>query len=154
MPLPDKVRFRVAMTATLLLSCTACSVLPEDIRATLPDSMRGDTKALTDYPTPELSGNWLDKDYPELIIAMTQNGSSYTFTRKGLYRGIPVNETHTGKMTGRSVKATYLSHTPGEIRPLKGQCFGVVGKDSSTLALTCEDANKGTYPLNLEKYRD
>ena len=151
MPLIDKDRFRMAMTAALLMSCTACSVLPEDIRATLPESMRGDTKALTDYPTPNLSGKWLDKDYPELIIAMTQNGSSYSFTRKGLYRGIPVNETHTGKMTGRSVKSTYLAHTAGEVRPLKGQCFGVVSKDSSALALTCDDAIKGTYPLNLEK---
>lgn len=151
MPLIDKKRFRTAMTATLLMTFTACSVLPEDIRATLPEGMRGDTTALTDYPTPNLSGKWLDNDYPELIITMTQNGSNYTFTRKGLYRGIPVNQTHTGEMTGRSVKATYLAHTAGEIRPLKGRCFGVVGKDSSTLALTCEDANKGTYPLNLTK---
>lgn len=153
MPLTNMSRLRMAMTATLLMTCTACSVLPEDLRATLPEGMRGDTKALTDYPTPNLSGKWLDKDYPELIIAMTQNGSSYTFTRKGLYRGIPVNQTHTGELTGRSVKATYLSHTAGEVRPLKGKCFGVVGKDSSTLALTCDDSIKGTYPLNLEKSR-
>ena len=139
------------LLATLLMTSSACSVLPEDIRATLPQGMRGDTKALTDYPTPNLSGKWVDKDYPELSIVMQQNGTRYTFVRKGLYRGIPVNETHTGEMTGRSVKATYLAQSAGEVRPVNGQCFGVVDKESSTLALTCEDANKGTNPLNLEK---
>ncbi len=151
MSLINKNHVRNVLIATLLMTSSACSVLPEDIRATLPEAMRGDTKALTDYPTPNLSGKWIDIDYPELIIAMQQNGSSYTFTRKGLYRGIPVNETHTGEMTGRSVKATYLAHTAGEVRPVKGQCFGVVDKESSTLALTCDDASKGTYPLNLQK---
>ncbi len=151
MSLINKNYIRNALVATLLITSSACSVLPEDIRATLPETLRGDTKALTDYPTPNLSGKWIDTDYPELIIAMQQNGSSYTFTRKGLYRGIPVNETHTGEMTGRSVKATYLAHTAGEVRPVKGQCFGVIDKDSSTLALTCDDANKGAYPLNFKK---
>ena len=151
MSLINKNPVRNGLLAMLLMTSCACSVLPEDMRATLPEAMRGDTKALTDYPTPNLSGRWVDKDYPELIIAMQQNGTSYTFTRKGLYHGIPVTETHTGEMTGRSVKATYLSESGNEVRPVKGQCFGVVDKDSSTLALTCEDANKGTYSLNLEK---
>ena len=151
MSLINKNSVRNVLLATLLMTFSACSVLPEDMRATLPEAMRGDTKALTDYPTPNLSGRWVDKDYPELIIAMQQNGTSYTFTRKGLYRGIPVNETHTGAMTGRSVKATYLAESGSEVRPVKGQCFGVVDKDSSTLALTCDDANKGTYSLNLKK---
>jgi hypothetical protein len=151
MEMINKRQRRNVLIVTLLVMSSACSVLPEDIRATLPETMRGDTKALTDYPTPNLSGKWLDKDYPELIITMQQNGSSYTFTRKGLYRGIPVNETHKGEMTGRSVKATYQALYAGEVRPVNGQCFGVVGKDSSTLALTCEDTKKGTYPLNLGK---
>lgn len=151
MSLINKNCVRNMLLATLLMTSSACSVLPEDMRATLPEAMRGDTQALTDYPTPNLSGRWVDKDYPELIIAMQQNGTSYTFTRKGLYRGIPVNETHTGEMTGRSVKATYLAESGSEVRPVKGQCFGVVDKDSSALALTCDDANKGTYSLNLKK---
>ncbi len=151
MQLRNNRQLRNALTATLLVTSSACSVLPEDIRATLPEAMRGDTKALTDYPTPNLSGTWTDKDYPELIISMQQNGSRYTFTRKGLYRGIPVDESHTGVMDGRSVSATYLAQLGGEVRPVKGTCFGVVDKSSSTLALTCEDAHKGTYPMNLEK---
>lgn len=151
MLLIDKRTLPNLSAAMLLMTISACSVLPEDIRATLPEGMRGDTKALTDYPTPNLSGKWTDVDYPELSIVMQQQGASYTFTRKGLYRGIPVNETHNGEMTGRSVKATYLSHTAKEVRPISGKCFGVVDKDSTGLALTCEDPGKGSYPMNLRK---
>jgi len=135
----------------LLFSLSACSVLPEDVRATLPESMRGDTKALTDYPTPKLLGAWTDTDFPELAIKMTQSGSGFTFTRNGKYREIPVQATYTGQLTGRSVKITYQAMYAGNIRPTKGQCFGVAAKDSSKLSLTCEDETKGTYPMNLKK---
>ena len=135
----------------MLISLSACSVLPEDVRATLPKSMRGDTQALTDYPTPNLKGTWTDTDFPELAIKMTQTGSSFTFTRNGKYRDIPVKATYRGQLQGRSVKITYQAMYPGNIRPKEGQCFGVATKDSSALKLTCDDATKGTYPMNLKK---
>jgi hypothetical protein len=137
--------------AGMLIFLSACSVLPEDVRATLPESMRGDTRALTDYPTPNLKGTWTDTDFPELTIKMTQSGSDFTFTRNGKYREIPVKATYKGQLQGRSVKIIYQAMYPGNIRPKEGQCFGVTNKDSSALKLTCEDAIKGTYPMSLEK---
>ena len=137
--------------AGMLISLSACSVLPEDLRATLPESMRGDTRALTDYPTPNLKGGWADIDFSELTIKMSQSGSTFTFTRNGEYREIPVKATYKGQLQGRSVKITYQAMYPGNIRPTKGKCFGVATKDSSALQLTCEDSTKGTYPMNLKK---
>ena len=140
-----------ALLATLLIP-TACSVLPEDIRASLPESMRGDTQALKDYPTPQLAGRWQDTDYPEMTITLRQNGNNFTMTREGDYRGIPVKETYTGTLEGRSAQLTYKALDKGRIRPVSGKCFGVASKDSSNLKLTCEDVKKGTVPLNLQKY--
>lgn len=137
---------------TTLLTATACSVLPEDIRASLPESMRGDTQALKDYPTPQLSGRWQDSDYPELTVTIKQSGTDFTMSRKGDYRGIPVVETYKGTLEGRAAKLTYQALDKGQVRPVQGKCFGVASKDSSSLQLTCEDAKKGTVPLNLKKY--
>jgi hypothetical protein len=129
----------------------ACSVLPEDIRATLPESMRGDTQALKDYPTPDLAGRWVDTDFPELAISMKQSGTGFTFTRSGSYREIPVKAAYTGTLAGRAVKISYQADYPGQLRPTEGQCFGVASKDSAKLELTCEDNQKGTFPMNLKK---
>lgn len=135
----------------LLLAGSACSVLPEDIRASLPESMRGDVQALSDYPTPNLAGSWQDKDFPELAIRLQQTGSEFTMSRKGDYRGIPVDETYTGSLDGRAVKMNFSALDEGNVRPRKGHCFGVVSKDSSSMQLTCEGTASGTAPLNLVK---
>lgn len=148
---PTRIMTRALTTGLLLSSLYACSHIPEDIRATLPESMRGDTKALTDYPTPSLSGSWQDIDLPELSIAMNQSGSKYTFERTGQYRGIPVSATYRGTLEGRSTKVSYQAKYPGQLRAVKGNCFGVVSKDSTSIQLTCQDGLKNTYPLNLKK---
>ena len=98
-----------------------------------------------------LKGNWIDSDFPELIINMQQTGSAFTFTRNGSYREIPVKASYRGQLEGRSVKITYQASYPGNIRPKAGKCFGVASKDSSELKLTCEDDTKGTFPMNLKK---
>ncbi len=142
---PDSL---VVLTLCLL---QGCSVLPEDIRATLPESMRGDTQALTDYPTPSLKGAWKDIDFPELTIKLTQTGNAFKYSRNGLYRGIPVKANYQGTLNGRAIKVDYLAQYPGQVRGTKGTCFGVVSKDSSSIRLTCEDTIKDTYPMNLSK---
>ena len=149
---PDLLPLSVAALLSVALLPTACSVLPEDIRATLPESLRGDTQALKDYPTPQLSGRWQDTDYPEMTITLQQTGNAFTMTREGDYRGIPVKETYTGTLEGRAAQLKYKAVDKGRIRPVSGKCFGVASKDSSSLELTCEDVKKGTVPLNLQKY--
>ncbi|MGQ7847892.1 hypothetical protein ACUNV4_25585 [Granulosicoccus sp. 3-233] len=150
-----KDAFRFATTLSLVTSlwlASACSALPEDIRASLPESLRGDTQALTDYPIPDLSGRWQDTDYPELSITMNQSGNEFTMIREGDYRGIPIKETYQGTFQGRSAKISYTALDKGQIRPVQGKCFGVASKDSGSLELTCEDSRKGMTPLNLKKF--
>lgn len=140
---------------TVIILCmstvTACSALPEDIRASLPESMRGDVTALKDYPTPQLDGTWTDKDFPELNIALSQNGSNFSIRRTGSYQGVAVDTTYQGIAEGRSLKLTSSAKYSGKIRPVTGKCFGVAAKDSSSIQLTCEDSIRHTYPLNLTK---
>lgn len=130
------------LSAALLLSVSACSLLPGD--------KHEDTKALTAYPTPDLSGQWDDGDYPALAVTLKQSDTSFSFTRKGFHGGIQVDETHNGDLKGRSVASTYLARDGGT-RPVKGRCFGTVDENSTAITLTCEDINKGSYQLNLEK---
>lgn len=140
-----------ATMLVILVSLSSCSALPEDIRATLPESMRGDVRALTDYPTPQLEGTWKDKDFPELSISMSQDANAFSFTRDGSHRGIAVDARFQGTTEGRSLKMTSSAKYSGQVRPVMGKCFGVVAKDSQSIQLTCEDGIKGTYPLNLVK---
>ncbi|ASJ70485.1 hypothetical protein IMCC3135_01830 [Granulosicoccus antarcticus IMCC3135] len=130
------------LSAALLLSMSACSTFSKD----KPE----DTQALTSYPTPDLSGQWEDADYPALAITLNQSDASFSFTRKGFHGGIQVDETHNGDLKGRSASSTYLGRDGGA-RPIKGRCFGTVDKESTKIALTCEDIKKGTYPLTLQK---
>lgn len=152
-PMMSQARTLLLATAaaTAFASLSACSAIPEDIRATLPEGMRGDVKALADYPTPDLIGNWKDQDFPELAISMSQNGKNFSFRRSGSYREIPVDGTYTGTLNGREVKISYKEKHPGKIRPVDGQCFGVASKDSTELKLTCDDPDKGSYPMILRK---
>lgn len=130
------------LSAAALLLVSGCSTLSKD------DSV--ETKALTAYATPDLSGQWVDEDYPTLGITMQQNDARFSFTRKGVLVGNSVDETHNGSLKGLSVASTYLSRN-GSSSPLKGRCFGSVDEKSVKMTLNCEDVKSGSYTLNLQK---
>jgi hypothetical protein len=135
----------IVLSGSLLftfLNLSGCSALPEERVASLPEIMRGDTQALTDYPTPELGGSWVGVDFPEPANNLKQNGDSFTFTRTGLYREIPVDENYQGSLEGRAVKVVYEAKYQGLLRPVEGECFGSVSKDSAIPALSCNDGRR------------
>ena len=126
----------------------------EDLRSVLPKPLRGDAKPLDEYPVPTLAGSWVDKDFPQLKLRLTQSGNKFTVNRDGDRGKVVVREQIRGTMRGRAVEAIYINNDPNKIRPVKGDCSGSVSKDSTRIQLVCtggNDFSSGSYPLNFHR---
>lgn len=139
----------------LTIAIASCSSLsPEaqeslsDLRSTLPGPLRGDNVPLTEQPMPTLSGNWVDKNFPELALSLKQSGSAVTINRTGTRNTLKVTEEINLQLNGRAAKGKYVNRDPNQIRATSGSCNGSVSKNSQAINLTCTYGGN-TFPLSF-----
>ncbi|CAN0490981.1 unnamed protein product, partial [Hapterophycus canaliculatus] len=86
---------------------------------------------------PSLSGKWVDKTYPELLLNLTQSGNSVKVNRKGTRNTLKVTEEIVLQLKGRAAEGKYVNRDPNQIRATSGKCHGSVSKNSKAINLTC-----------------
>ena len=97
--------------------------------------------------TVHIGGVWRDGEYPNNGSQITQDGTSFRFTRWGvLPNGIRFESSGGGTIAGQhytsSYSARYQSGATSE-----GDCSGTVSPDGLRMALNCRDSLFGTFPL-------
>jgi len=145
----------LASVLTLPLVTVSCSSLsPEaqeslsDIRSSLPGPLRGDNVPLSEQPMPTLSGNWVDKNYPDLVLNVKQSGNAVSISRTGTRNTLKVTEAIELQLNGRAAKGKYTNRDPNQIRATSGTCHGSVSKSSQAINLTCTYSGD-TFPLSF-----
>jgi hypothetical protein len=115
--------------------------------ATSPSAQTQKAETSTVDPIPDISGVWHDSDQPNNGSRITQNGTSFRFTRWGILpNGIRFSSSGSGTLTGRRYTSTHSAkYQSGQSS--EGYCSGTVSPDGLRIDLNCRDSLIGTFDV-------
>jgi hypothetical protein len=97
--------------------------------------------------TLQIGGFWRDGNSPNNTSQVTQNGTNFRFTRRGvLPNGTGFESSGSGTIAGQRYTSSYTArYYSGETSA--GDCSGTVSPDGARMELNCRDSLLGTFPV-------
>ena len=96
---------------------------------------------------PKIAGLWHDGYNPSIVSQITQDGSSFSFERSGVFPdGSQFRARGSGEISGLQIKSSYEAwYQPSYQAPFtsSGSCTGSVSADGKHMTLTCKDSLYG-----------
>jgi hypothetical protein len=94
---------------------------------------------------PRIAGVWRDSANPNNISKISQDGSSFQFSRSGILpNGVLFESTGTGALVGRQIESQYIAkYSTGASS--SGQCSGSLSSDDTRIELRCSDSLLGIF---------
>lgn len=95
---------------------------------------------------PYIGGLWRDRDHPNNISQVDQDGTGFRFTRRGvLPNGIQYESSGSGTIiVGQRHTSSYSARYNSGAKST-GNCSGVVSADGQSIELSCKDSLLGTF---------